>query len=201
MVEFAGAGEGPLDEAVITRLLAELELERGPFYGGLGKANLLARLGGFNSAARFSPWLVMIDLNGDAKCAAEARAKWLAQASPRMCFRIAVRAAESWLLADTERIARFLSISEVRVPEQPELLPDPKLTLIQLARASRSRSTREDLVPRPESGRKVGPAYLSRMIEYVSDQVDGWRPIHAAKRANSLERCLNCLRRVAAVKP
>ena len=103
-----------------------------------------------------------------------------------MCFRVAVRQIEAWLLADSERLARFLSIAIARVPVDPEALDNPKETLVNLARHSRRRDIREDMVPRPRSGRSVGAAYTSRLIEFAETQ---WRPEIAAERADSLRRC------------
>jgi len=65
--------------------------------------------------------------------------------------------------------------------------------MVNLARASRRRDIREDLVPRPEGGRQVGPAYSSRLIEFVSGR---WRPEIAARRAESLRRAIACLKRL-----
>ena len=42
-----------------------------------------------------------------------------------------------------------------------------------------------DMVPRPESGRQVGPAYTSRLIEYTQGP---WRPNVATQHADSLQR-------------
>jgi transposase len=44
------------------------------------------------------------------------------------------------------------------------------------------------------SGRPVGPAYASRLIEFASSS---WRPEVAAQRADSLRRTIDCLRRLA----
>lgn len=54
-----------------------------------------------------------------------------------MCFRIAVREVEAWLLADAEQAAGFLAVPLARIPAEPETLPDPKATLIALAGRSR----------------------------------------------------------------
>ncbi len=59
--------------------------------------------------------------------------------APYMCFRVAVREVEAWLLADREQIARFLSIARSRVPQSPETLDNPKQRLVELARHSRRR--------------------------------------------------------------
>jgi hypothetical protein len=53
------------------------------------------------------------------------------------------------------------------VPTDPERLDDPKKALIDLAKRTRVRAIRGDLVPRESSGRKVGPLYTARMIEFV----------------------------------
>ena len=122
--------------------------------------------------------------------------KWLDSPAPRMCFRIAVRAVETWLLADRQRLAQFLSIPVSRIPPVLEAVDDPKLLLVNLARHSRQRATREDMVPRQRSGRKVGPAYASRLMEFVEDTTTGWRPDVAAEESDSLKRCLHRLYRL-----
>jgi hypothetical protein len=87
-----------------------------------------------------------------------------------MCFRVAVRETEAWLLADRERLARFLGISTSRIPLDPEAMDDPKSLMVDLARHSRRREIREDMIPRSGSGRNVGPAYVSRLIEFVAEK-------------------------------
>jgi hypothetical protein len=195
-MEISGAGEGLVDHAVIRRILIELKARPGPMFGGRGKPDLLSRVAGFNAAARFGPWFVLVDLDNDSDCAPTARAQWLAAPSGKMCFRIAVRSVEAWLLADSERIARFLSVAEAKVPAQPETLPNPKAVLVELARSSRRRDIRDDMVPRQQGGRTVGPAYVSRMIEFISDPSHGWRLQVAARRSESLRRCSDCLLRL-----
>jgi len=143
-----------------------------------------------------SAWAVLIDLDNDAACAPTLQEKWLASPAPRMCFRIAVRAVETWLLADRQRFAQFLSIPASRIPPDLEAVDDPKLLLVNLARHSRKRAMREDMVPRQRSGRKVGPAYASRLMEFVEDATTGWRPDVAAAESDSLKRCLHCLYRL-----
>jgi hypothetical protein len=103
-----------------------------------------------------------------------------------MCFRIAVRTIEAWLLADNQSIARFLSVAVSHVPSFPEMLDDPKQFMVDLAQRSRRRDIRESMVPRPGSGRKVGPLYTSQLIEFVQTK---WKPETAAHKSNSLRRC------------
>jgi len=189
----SGAVEGLLDEAVIKRLIAHVGARAGPIYGKTGKAQLLRRLSAYNQAAQFWPWVVLLDLDQDADCAPPYRAAHLPQPAPKMCFRIAMREVEAWLFADRERLARFLAVPERTIPAHPEMVHSPKDAMAQLAHRSRRRDVREDLAPRPSSGRRVGPAYSSRLIQFVDDTVQGWRPDVAAQASASLARCLRCL--------
>ena len=97
-------------------------------------------------------------------------------------------------MADKQTLARYLSVKTDNVPAEPERLKHPKDAMVNLARGSRSRGIRSDIVPRENSGRRVGPAYASRLIEYVQER---WRPDVAAEHAESLRRALNCLQKLA----
>ena len=171
-----------------------LGLVAGPVYGKRGKPHLLRRLDGYNQAAMQSPWLVLVDLDRDGDCAPTCREQWLPRPTGLMCFRIAVRAVEAWLLADREEMAKFLAVSPAKLPLNPELEDDPKAALVRIARSSRSRDIRSGLVPTPASARKVGPAYGSLMIRFIHGQ---WHPQTAAQRSDSLRRCLDCLGQLA----
>lgn len=192
----SGAVEGIVDEAVFRRLVRTARAEAGPVYGRTGKHQLLDRLPAYNHAARFSPWLVLVDLDHDAECAPPYRAAILPAPSEWMCCRVAVREVEAWVLGDRQRMAEFLEVSPRRLPTAPENEEDPKRIVVNLARHSRSRDIRQDLVPREGSGRSEGPAYASRLIEFISDSRHGWRPGVAAHASGSLSRCLRALRRL-----
>src|SRR6266851_3917621 len=112
--------EGLVDEAVLRCHAAEAGAAVGPVYGRSGKAYIRQRINGFNRAAHISPWVVLVDLNGDAFCAPPLCTAWLPQPAPMMCFRVAVREVEAWLFADRERLARFLSVAVSRIPLAPE---------------------------------------------------------------------------------
>lgn len=196
----SGAVEGIVDQAVFERLLQSVKGQAGNLFVTNGKTNLLNRLRGFNEASRHTPWLVLVDLDDDADCAPPFRASHLANPAPQMTFRVAVRAIEAWLLADRERIARLLEVDERLVAKRPEELSDPKRAFVDLARRSGSRDVRRDFVPREGSGRKVGPLYASRVIEFVQDRRSGWRPKVAAHSADSLHRCLRRLEQLVAAR-
>lgn len=194
-----GAVEGDLDEVLLRRIMDFAGSTLGIVHGRKGKAFLLRSINGYNNAARHAPWIVLVDLDQDCDCAPPCARKWLANPSAGMCFRVAVRAAEAWLLADRERVAQLLGIRTTWVPRDPDRLDQPKRDLVDLARRSRRRAVREDIVPRDGSGRSVGPLYTARMIEFVQDETTGWRPNEALAASESLARCVRRLRDFAAV--
>ena len=193
-VVISAAVEGLVDEAVAKKLIAHVGAEPGPVYGKQGKHHLQIKIDAYNNAARHAPWIVLVDLDRDADCAPPLRLEWLPDPAPKLCFRIAVRAVEAWFMADRETLAEFLRVASHRIPTTPEALDDPKGEMVNLARHSRNRGIRKDMVPREESGRRVGPAYTSRLMEYVDGR---WRPEAAAKHAGSLRRAIECVRRLA----
>jgi len=192
-ITILGAVEGILDEAVLKKLIESGGAGAGPIYGKRGKAYLLSRLKAYSNAARHdSPWVVLVDLDREFKCAPLMRKERLpAKPSGYLCFRVAVRAIEAWLLADRESFSKFLGVALSRIPMDPESEADPKGTVINLARKSRKQEIRENLVPRRDSGRREGPAYTSTLVDYVQKV---WRPSVAARKAESLKRALACIR-------
>jgi len=190
--------EGVTDEAVARRLLEAVGLACGNVYGKHGKGALLERLPNYNRAARFAPWLVLVDLDHDADCAPPFVRNVLPEPAAGMRLRVAVQAVEAWLLADAERLAAFLGVRAALVPPDPDAEHDPKTTLINLARRSRRQAIREDIVPREGSGGRVGPGYAGRLIEFVMDADRRWRPGVAARRSDSLRRCVETLETLSA---
>lgn len=192
VIPFTGAVEGATDEAALRRVVAHSQRELAVVYNTGGKANLLRRLRGFNAAAAHAPWLVLVDLNGET-CAPEFVNACLPERARLMTVRVVVRALEAWVLADDERLARFLAVRRSAVPSHPEAIADPKTALVDVARQSRRAAIRADMVPRDGSGRRVGVGFEARLIEFLSDETDGWRPDVAAEKADSLKRLLNAL--------
>ena len=183
----SAAVEGVVDDAVVRRLLRTTGHEVGPIHVKHGKSALLQRLPGYNAAAQRGPWLVLVDLNGDAPCAPPFVARHLGDPARHMLFRVAVHQVEAWLLADRARFARFLRVSPTRLPADPDALPDAKQTVVDVAAYSEDREIRQEIPPQRGSGRQVGPAYTARMIEFAEQR---WRPDEAGARSESLRRCL-----------
>ena len=187
------AVEGMTDETVLRRLLEKTRLSMAQFRRTGGKDRLRHQAPGYNQDAYRTRWIVLTDLDREPS-ACTLRQGWLLQVAPLMCFRVAVRALEAWLLADQAAVASYLGVDPTKIPLSPDTLSDPKETFVALARRSRKPFIRRELVPTPGSGMKVGPAYSSRLIEFAQSH---WRPEVAAASSDSLRRCRLRLRELA----
>jgi len=183
---FSAVVEGDVDEAVLNKIADRVGVRLGAVFGRNGKHSIYQRLSAYNNAARFSPWIILLDLDHDAPCAPSLVSQHMPQPSPFLCFRIAVRAIESWLLADRNAFAAFLGVKRDALSNSPDLLDDPKGFVVDLARNSRKKLFRRELVPRPGSRKRVGPAYTSRMMEF---SLYHWDPVRAEALSGSLRRC------------
>lgn len=186
------AVEGEADKRIVMRLLELVDIPPGAAYVLRGKDKLDEKLAAYNRAAAHERWLILRDLDQDASCAASLRLRLLPVQEAGMQLRVAVRAAEAWLLADQDGISRFLRVGASRVPMHPDDLDNPKIELVNLARRSRDRAIREDMVPEEGMGRSVGAGYPGRVIEFASRH---WDPRAAAMRSDSLRRCIQALQR------
>jgi len=182
--------EGNLDEAVLKKLLASVGIEVAYVYGKRGKDHIRGNIKRYNQAATHERWVVLVDLNNDAECPPPFIASWLPTRNPNLQLRIAVRAVEAWLLAERNEMARFLSVSEKRLPINPEDEEKPKTTLINIARRSKSKAIRTDIVPKDGSTAIQGPGYTTCLIEFAMKY---WNPERAASNAPSLRRSVNSL--------
>lgn len=191
MLAIHAVTEGYPDEIVVHALCRTAGLSATRIYNCRGKANLDAKIAGYNQAVMGWYWLVLRDLNHDADCGPELRERLLPLPAPYMQFRIVVHEVEAWLLGDRERMGRFLGVAASRISGNPERLDNPKAEVIRLAGMSRRRDIREDMVPRPGSGAREGPAYARRLAEYAENS---WRPDTASLICDSLRRCLRRLR-------
>ena len=179
-----------MDDAVLRRVADYRGVEIGSVYGKEGKPRLKASIKGYNAAARQFPWAVLVDLDESHACPAALRADWLPEEASLMCFRVAVRQVEAWILADIQESAAFLGVSKALLPMDPDDEPNAKRRLVHLAERSRSRRIRDAIVPAAGGGRSVGPLYNAILRSFVRER---WRPEVAAERSDSLRRCLDAL--------
>ena len=153
-----------------------------------GFGNIKNSIVNFNQAAQITPYLIITDLDSH-PCPVEMRREWFIRAQhPNLIFRIAVREAEAWLLADRQRFADFLHVSEDLVTRDPETLLDPKSALMQIVKRSKKRNVRVDILP--EGDARIGPNYNVRLSDFV---VNHWDIATARQNAPSLERAMHSL--------
>jgi hypothetical protein len=183
--------EGMVDEAAIRRLAGDFAIRVSAVHTPGGKHRLDRRLRNYNAAARFGPWLVLRDLDHDASCPAELIENRLPVRSPNLMLRIAVRSIEAWLLADHFNFSRFFGIPDTLIPADPEALARPKRTVVDLARRSRRREIRNNLVPAQGLSVETGAGYSAYLTEFINKS---WTPASAAARSDSLRRCLKVLK-------
>jgi len=100
---------------------------------------------------------------------------------------------ESWLLAHHDALAAFLKISAAKVPVEPDQEVHAKRTIVNLARKSKSRLLRMDLVPKQGTSGLVGPNYTARMGEFIREH---WQPLVAQTRSPSLRRALQAIEQI-----
>ena len=178
------AVEGDLDERVALRLVEEAGGAVSRVHGKRGKPWLQRQIGGYRNAARYAPWLVLVDLDRDL-CAPGLRRDWgVDPGTGNLCFRVAVRSIESWLLADSERLASFLGIARRYIPREPDAVPDAKRALIEAAARSRRKTIRDALVPLGSA--RIGPLYTGTLVRFVDQS---WNPVAAAATSPSLAAC------------
>lgn len=190
MIPLNAVFEGPTDEPLVRALAEDAGFTLDFVRPAGGKPKVDEALPRYVAAARHRPWLILRDLDQDAACAPA----WLSGTSQTqwLCLRLVVRAAEAWLMADRDAFADHFRVSPARVPENPELLDNPKRTLIDLVRHSANGRLRADVVPR--LGAQVGPGYVGAIIEYTTH---AWRLEQAVRRSDSLARARKALRELA----
>jgi hypothetical protein len=188
--------EGLMDEAAANTLIKMVGHTPGTCYGKKGYAYIQAKVRSFNQTAVGAIYLALVDfMDTKLACPSEVVSQWVPHRQSNLLFRIVVRELESWLLADKENLADFLNVSVAKIPTDPELLSDPKLTLVNLARSSRSKSIREALVPDPGSvTAKEGRLYTSEMVRFIRER---WDITNARSNSESLNKCCNRLEEMA----
>jgi hypothetical protein len=187
------AVEDVVSEAVAQRLVAHC-LPTTPVATCLrrnGFGYLKDRIHGLNDAAQGMPYFILVDLD-QCSCPPVLLRDWFQGRAihGNMVFRIAVRQVEAWLLADRAGIARFLQVAQAHVPTQPESQTNAKQALVNVARRSRSRHVRQDIVPGEGMTAPQGPNYNSRLVTFVHEQ---WDLEAARSRADSLDRAIRRL--------
>lgn len=117
----------------------------------------------------------------------------LSELPSHFIFRISIREIESWIMADREAFAKFMSIQASCIPENTDSLPDPKQFLFNLIRQKCRKKKYTDMLPLP--GQHVGMSYNSMLVEFVDNM---WSMTRAMVHSPSLNRSVR--KSVAAMK-
>ena len=149
-----------------------------------GSGYIQVKVNAFNNAARHTPFLILTDLDQH-ECAPSFVEELLKrEKEDNLFFRVAVREVESWILADRDNFAKYISISPALISTNPDTLEDPKNYLFTLAKQSRKRRIREGIPPEDKTAR-IGKEYNPLLITFVRDH---WDFKEAMKRSDSLRR-------------
>ncbi len=176
-------------EAVLRRLVMSVghNLHVTSVFRAGGFGQIKSRLENFRNACHVIPHIVMTDLD-TYPCPPELLKDWKVGKLPdRMLMRIAVREVESWLLADREGIAKLIRVPLVKIPTNPDELPDPKQVLLNLARKSKSPRFASEFVPANGSKAKHGPMYNEHLIGFATRH---WDSCQAELASPSLKRTI-----------
>jgi len=139
-----------------------------------------------NNAANHFPVLMVADAD-QAPCVVTQVRSWLPpRKSHNLLLRLAVREAESWVLADSAAFAAFAAVSPAKVPRRPDELEDPKRFLLNLVTKSKRRDLKAEMLPR-NSRSSIGLGYNLHLETFVRDH---WSAARAAEQSPSLARAL-----------
>jgi hypothetical protein len=183
--------EGEIDEAIGRRLIAETGHTIGTCYGKHGYGYIKEKISGFNASAISMAYLALADFSDTGyPCPGHAIEKLLPYRKPQMLFRLVVREIESWILADRDGLADFLAVSPDHIPLDSDSEHDPKQTLVNIARRSRSSKIRSAIVPQENSTAVVGKLYNADLVRFVAES---WNVGRACENSSSLAKCLHRL--------
>ena len=141
-------------------------------------------------------FLVLRDLDSpagaDENCPAKESDRLCQNRHPNLMLRFAVFEAESWLLADADKLASFLELGSLYVPNPVDEIANPKIFLLsQIRQRSNNPDISSGMLPQTRGTAKTGSVYNDTLAEFVANK---WSPNRAAKKSESLRRALYRLR-------
>lgn len=153
-----------------------------------GVTRLRSSIRRYIDLARAGPVFCLADTDG--RCVLHMLRDWGITSVPaRFLLRFAVQEIESWILADRRSLSEFFRVAETRIPRHPDGLVDAKQQVLNLARGSRRREIRTEVVSALNSS-KPGTGYNVHMREFV---LRYWRAREAAQVSPSLARAIHRL--------
>lgn len=139
-------------------------------------------------AKHMQPVLCVADTDG--RCPVDLVSQWLpADVGDKFLLRFAVTEAECWLLSDREGAADFFSVPIDNIPRDPGGLSDAKREVLRLARRSRTRAIRNEVVSSADINKR-GTGYNLHLTRFARES---WEVARAAGRSSSLAKALQRL--------
>ncbi|MHB0971858.1 MAG: hypothetical protein ACYC60_19090 [Thermoanaerobaculia bacterium] len=188
------AVEDLLSEVVARQLVAQVrsDLSIEVLLRRNGRGYIERKAADLNRTAQRLPVLNLAELDRPEPCPAELIEQILGAPPARMLlFRLAVMEIESWILADREPFARFLGVPMHRIPANTDAIERPKEFIVSLARKSRRKGIRDDLLPASGGTAAVGPAFNPTIANFVMNE---WSCSRAVDASLSLARAADRLR-------
>lgn len=179
--------EGIVDEIVLRAILARRGLAVGTVYGRRGIGYVRERAEGIavRGAHGMNVLIVADAMDIPAPCRGEACRMLVASPPSGTLVRLAVNEIEAWLLASRAEIAAYLRVPLSRIPADSDSVADPKRTLVNIARDSRSSRIRQMVVPRDGVSAVVGVGYVDAVAEFVEQR---WSLDAAVEVSGSLQK-------------
>ncbi|MDX9708528.1 MAG: hypothetical protein RBT64_03140 [Trichloromonas sp.] len=179
--------EDALSDTVMRKLLLHVGFKREPTVRIMrGNGNIRAGMRKFAEASRVFPHIVLTDLD-KLPCPPALFQQWAIRNVPEtMLFRVAVHEVESWLMADREAFAAYLSVALKKVPSEPDTEIDTKQSLFSVVRSCKKSRLRSEILPTP--GSHIGPLYNEHFSRFAKEF---WRVDVAAENSPSLARSLD----------
>lgn len=150
-----------------------------------------------NMARSGSHTFILTDLDA-AECACSLIRDWfdIPQGDPvdlpsQCIFRVAVREAESWILADHEAWAEYIGIPAANFSMHPDQLDNPKDHLLNIIRRKGTKKIHREMLPKGSA--HIGPRYNEVLCDFVER---AWTPERAAEKSPSLDRAFKALMKV-----
>ena len=178
-----------LGERLVRSVLPSWQLA-GPSINTRGVTKLVAALPRYLQQAKYmQPMLCVADTDG--RCVLDLLANWLqGRSAGNLILRFAVTEAESWLLADREGFSKALSVPLNKLPNNPDSEHNPKRLVLNLAKRSRDRRIRDEVVSSIDPS-KPGTGYNVHLSHFVRTT---WESSRAAECSASLAKAVHRLK-------
>ena len=189
--------EGFTDELVLRKIITRYTtMDVGAVYGKQGNRYIFNKAAQFSKAAKNEcQYVCLVDLDNN-ECPVTLRTQILPNGTNNaFVFRVAERAIEAWLLADTSNMSKFVRAPLNKLPSDPDRCRDPKKEIIDLARQYASPSQKRRMVPRNGTSNPVGPDYVAAIGEFINEK---WDPDIAQDNSDSLRRAVIAIKQLSA---